>query len=172
MVDVTKTFVGVRALTDASIACAPGEVHALVGENGAGKSTLIKVAAGALRPDRGSVVIDGRPVTFREYHEWANRIGAMLMDLGMFEAAAGDKMSIARFEEAMTIFPAPLARSIPDSDSPAEERWITIGTNRDGKALLVVHTHGELDVDTTFIRIISVRKPNRREKRQYEQDAP
>jgi ribose transport system ATP-binding protein len=63
---ISKEFVGVRALTDASLTCQPGEVHALVGENGAGKSTLIKVAAGALRPDSGSVKIAGQdlhPVT-------------------------------------------------------------------------------------------------------------
>ena len=49
-----------RALTDASLVCRAGEVHALVGENGAGKSTLIKVACGALRADSGSVFIDGQ----------------------------------------------------------------------------------------------------------------
>ena len=57
---VSKSFPGVRALTDASLVCRAGEVHALVGENGAGKSTLIKVACGALRADEGRVFIDGR----------------------------------------------------------------------------------------------------------------
>ena len=57
---VSRSFPGVRALTDASLVCRAGEVHALVGENGAGKSTLIKVACGALRADSGSVFIDGQ----------------------------------------------------------------------------------------------------------------
>jgi ribose transport system ATP-binding protein len=57
---VSKSFVGVRALTDASLACRAGEVHVLVGENGAGKSTLIKIASGTLRADHGTVRIDGR----------------------------------------------------------------------------------------------------------------
>ncbi len=54
---VSKAFVGVKALSDVSFACRPGEIHALVGENGAGKSTLIKVASGALSPDSGTVWI-------------------------------------------------------------------------------------------------------------------
>src|SRR5205085_1719106 len=38
-----------------------GEVHALIGENGAGKSTLMNARAGAVRPDRGAMQVDGRP---------------------------------------------------------------------------------------------------------------
>jgi simple sugar transport system ATP-binding protein len=42
----------------------PGEVHSLMGENGAGKSTLIKALTGALRPDEGTIFIEGRAVRF------------------------------------------------------------------------------------------------------------
>ncbi|HAN72094.1 MAG TPA: ABC transporter [Actinobacteria bacterium] len=56
---VSKSFPGVRALSDVSLEVRRGEVHALVGENGAGKSTLMAVASGALTPDTGSVVICG-----------------------------------------------------------------------------------------------------------------
>ena len=65
VVEVTglhKSFGGVRALTDASLAATIGEVHALVGENGAGKSTVIKVLGGRLHPDSGSVRIKGGDV--------------------------------------------------------------------------------------------------------------
>ncbi|MEU4453072.1 ATP-binding cassette domain-containing protein [Nocardioides sp. NPDC023903] len=60
---VTKTFPGVRALSEVDFDCAPGEVHALVGENGSGKSTLIKVASGVLTPDSGTVTIGGQRFT-------------------------------------------------------------------------------------------------------------
>ena len=57
-----KSFAGARALGGASLAVRAGEVHALMGENGAGKSTLIKVLAGVVKPDAGTVAIDGTPV--------------------------------------------------------------------------------------------------------------
>jgi len=55
-----KSFTGVHALKDISLALERGECLALVGENGAGKSTLIKILGGAHGADRGRVVIDGR----------------------------------------------------------------------------------------------------------------
>jgi ABC-type sugar transport system ATPase subunit len=58
---VSKTYPGVQALNDVSFAIQRGHVHALVGENGAGKSTLIKILAGAIRRDSGSIILDGRP---------------------------------------------------------------------------------------------------------------
>jgi len=64
MVQITKSFPGVRALDDVTFACAKGEVHALCGENGAGKSTLIKILGGANQPDAGRILLDGREVSF------------------------------------------------------------------------------------------------------------
>ena len=59
---VTKGFFGNPVLKGISIALEPGRVHALLGENGAGKSTLINLLSGALQPDGGEIVIDGKPV--------------------------------------------------------------------------------------------------------------
>ena len=56
---ISKLYPGVRALDDVSISFRPGEVHAVMGENGAGKSTLIKIIAGAIRPDAGTILMDG-----------------------------------------------------------------------------------------------------------------
>ncbi|MFG2957450.1 sugar ABC transporter ATP-binding protein [Streptomyces sp. NPDC048291] len=61
---LSKTFPGVRALSDVDFTARAGHVHALVGENGAGKSTLIKVLTGVYRPDHGEVRYDGEPVRF------------------------------------------------------------------------------------------------------------
>src|SRR3954454_23202470 len=59
---VSKSYPGVKALTDVNFDCRPGEVHALVGENGSGKSTLIKIASGVLKHDTGEVTIGGQPL--------------------------------------------------------------------------------------------------------------
>ncbi len=57
---VTKTFGGIHALENVSLAIPRGEVHALVGENGAGKSTLIRICGGVLHPDAGRIPLRRR----------------------------------------------------------------------------------------------------------------
>ncbi len=61
---MSKSFVGIRVLTEVDLDLARGEVHAVVGENGAGKSTLMKVVAGVHQPDSGRLEIDGVPHRF------------------------------------------------------------------------------------------------------------
>lgn len=64
MVGISKTFPGVKALSDVSLTVYPGEIHALMGENGAGKSTLMKILSGAYHADPGGEIrIDGKHVT-------------------------------------------------------------------------------------------------------------
>ena len=62
---LTKTFPAVRALSDMSLRVRPGEVHALLGENGAGKSTLMRTMSGVMKPDSGSIALDGRVLTLK-----------------------------------------------------------------------------------------------------------
>jgi ABC-type sugar transport system ATPase subunit len=56
---VAKAFGATEALRACSLTVARGEIHTVVGENGSGKSTLVKILTGVLRPDRGSIVVDG-----------------------------------------------------------------------------------------------------------------
>jgi ABC-type uncharacterized transport system ATPase subunit len=61
---IVKRFPGVIANQDVDITVHRGTVHAIVGENGAGKSTLMKILYGMLKPDGGSIRIEGKDVHF------------------------------------------------------------------------------------------------------------
>ena len=71
---ISKSFPGVCALDDVSLAVNAGEVHMLLGQNGAGKSTLIKVLCGAHSPDAGEFLIDDQPVLIHSAAD-ARRLG-------------------------------------------------------------------------------------------------
>ena len=72
--NITKEFPGVKALDDVTINIERGTIHGLVGENGAGKSTLIKVLAGIYQPNKGEIILDGKPCRFNSPIE-ARRAG-------------------------------------------------------------------------------------------------
>jgi ribose transport system ATP-binding protein len=69
MQKICKAFGGNQVLGDAGFQLENGEVHALMGENGAGKSTLMKILTGVYAKDSGTVLIDGREVTYRNPQE-------------------------------------------------------------------------------------------------------
>lgn len=61
---ISKRFGETQALDKVSFALEGGEIHALLGENGAGKTTLMNVLYGLVRPDGGTLRVEGTPVTF------------------------------------------------------------------------------------------------------------
>ena len=63
--DIDAGYAGARVLRDVNIAVRPSSVLALLGANGAGKTTLLRVAAGLLKPNRGTVAVNGVDVTGR-----------------------------------------------------------------------------------------------------------
>ncbi len=69
---ITMTFPGVKALSDISFDCYPGQIHALMGENGAGKSTLLKILSGNYIPTAGHLQIGGQQMAFANTMEALN----------------------------------------------------------------------------------------------------
>ncbi len=75
------------------------------------------------------------------------------------------------FETAATVLLDPLALTVPDRAHVAsEERWITLGRASNGWLIVVVHTWTDTGPDSARIRIISARRANRGEMKEYQED--
>lgn len=135
---VAKSYDGVRALRGVSFDLAAGEVHALVGENGAGKSTLVKVITGAVVPDAGEILLDGRPVSLPD-PTTARALGiravyqqpALFPDLSVAEnialgLGAGRAFRRVRWRALRERARALLARAGADIDPEAEVRRLSM----------------------------------------------
>jgi ribose transport system ATP-binding protein len=98
MSGISKHFGGVRALEDVHFEAQRGSIHALLGENGAGKSTLIKVLAGVVQPDSGTIELEGQSVEFANPTE-ANDAGiaCIFQELSLLpDLTVADNIGITR----------------------------------------------------------------------------
>jgi ribose transport system ATP-binding protein len=87
--ELSKTFLGQKALDRVSFELAAGEVHGLIGQNGSGKSTLIKCLAGYHEPDPGgSIVLEGRELALPYSSSEATALGMVFVhqDLGLIRS--------------------------------------------------------------------------------------
>ena len=121
---VTKTFPGVKALSDIKLELFPGQVTALVGENGAGKSTVVKILTGIYQPNSGSIRLNGIPTTFRTPQSASDSgITAIHQETVLF-----DELSVA---ENIFLGHAPRGRfgliDWPEMESRAAEILMSIG---------------------------------------------
>ena len=84
--DVYKHFGGLVAVNHVNMEIYPGEVVGLLGDNGAGKSTLIKLLSGVYHPDGGSLMLDGKEITFASPLDARRRgIETIYQDLALCE---------------------------------------------------------------------------------------
>jgi len=87
------------------------------------------------------------------------------------KAKANLKKHGIAFEQASTLFIDPRMISVFDSEhSEHEDRWATIGIDKNGIVLVVVHTFQQLDANSCRIRMISARKAIKKEIKQYREE--
>ena len=78
---LSKSYAGVQALKAVSLEVRRNEVVGLIGENGAGKSTLMRILSGTVRPDAGTLTLDGGPLRLRSARDAAaNGIGMVFQE--------------------------------------------------------------------------------------------
>ena len=80
MKGIDKSFPGVHALDHVDLEVRKGEVLALMGENGAGKSTLFNAICGNFLLDEGSVILDGKNISYLPEHQRSASIGRLFQD--------------------------------------------------------------------------------------------
>src|ERR1700740_3197396 len=87
MTRMTKQYPGCLANDHVSLTVERNEIHALLGENGAGKSTLVKIIYGVIKPDRGDIRFQGRPIVVQNpAHARRLGIGMVFQHFSLFEA--------------------------------------------------------------------------------------
>lgn len=89
--NLTKSFLGVKAVQGVSLEFSAGSIHALMGENGAGKSTIGKMLAGLIAPDSGEILFEGKQIAFRSPRD-AQKAGVHILHQ---ELAAFPNLTVA-----------------------------------------------------------------------------
>ncbi len=107
--NVTKRYIGVTAVKDATLRLEDGRLAALLGPNGSGKTTLMKMIAGLTKPDGGSILFDGVPCGVESkkhvcYMPTENYFYSYMTvrDVGRYFADFFEDFSIPRFEEMLS----------------------------------------------------------------------
>ncbi len=94
---VAAGYRGREVLADLSLTCAAGELLGVLGANGCGKTTLVRVAAGLVRPTRGSVAIGGDDARRLDRRELARRVALLAQDGGpLFPISALEAVLLGR----------------------------------------------------------------------------
>src|SRR5499426_3138842 len=126
---LSRNFGGRGAVRDVSISLQQGELHAVIGPNGAGKTTLVNLLAGALRPNAGRIVLEGRDVAGAPAWRMA-RLGVgrsfqrtnILANLSVLENVRLAVQAVSRVHN-----PLRHADSRPDLSARAEATLLRVG---------------------------------------------
>lgn len=88
---ISKAFDARQVLTDVSLCVPEGATCALIGSSGSGKTTLLRITLRLIEPDRGAVKLAGRPLAHFGPEAWADRIGYVPQDGGLFPHLTGQQ---------------------------------------------------------------------------------
>jgi ABC-type sugar transport system ATPase subunit len=133
--NIVKSFGGVNAVEDVSIAVPPGEIHGLVGENGAGKSTLMRVLAGIITPDHGTVVVGGEQ-----------------LESGSARSALEAGISLVH-QELSLVPEMTVAENITLGSTPTKAGFIKTGEQKRIAAEALEEIHVSVDLDEPIARL-------------------
>ena len=117
--DVSISFAGVKALEGVDFSCHAATTHGILGENGAGKSTLIKIISGVLKPDYGTIALNGKTVSVSGPAEAADAgIVCMFQELSLIpDLSVADNISLQR---------PPRRLGLIDTGGCAKPAWMDI----------------------------------------------
>ena len=159
--DIAKAYGPVVAVAGVSLVIGPGELIALVGRSGSGKSTLLKTVNRLVRPDSGTVRMQGRDVADIPLHELRRRTGYVFQGIGLFPhmdvarnigisgRLSGEPVSperIAELLELVELDPA-MATRMPDAISGGQRQRVGVARALAGEPglLLMDEPFGALD---------------------------
>jgi ABC-type sugar transport system ATPase subunit len=153
---ISKSFFGVRALSEVSLSLSEGKTLGLIGENGAGKSTLMNVLGGVIAPDEGTIKLFGE-----DYHPScpadATRAGIAFIhqELNLFgNLSIADNLFIDSFPQ---IHMSPLIDK-RSTLSQAEELLLSVDLHIPPKTPIELLTPGEK-------QLVEIAKAMRRDSR-------
>jgi branched-chain amino acid transport system ATP-binding protein len=151
---LTKRFAGVAALDEIDLTVRAGELVGVIGPNGSGKTTLFNCIAGAVRPDRGRIALDGREITGRPPHVAARRgVGRTFQAARVFPRLTAREHLLAALQEfqadgfAARLFRLPAAaRAEADADRRARALldWVGLAETADRPATLLSYGQRKL----------------------------
>jgi osmoprotectant transport system ATP-binding protein len=87
---ISKSFGGRNVLEDVSLTIPAGATHALIGSSGSGKTTLLRITLRLIELDQGWVKINDQPLSSFGPEAWADQIGSVPQDGGLFPHLTGE----------------------------------------------------------------------------------
>ncbi len=138
---ISKSFGAIQALDRVDIEISRGRIHGIIGPNGSGKTTLFNCVTGLLRPDAGSVSLDGDEITRQKPEAIANKgirrtfqAGKLVPGMTVLEnvmSGASDTVSSAALD---AVFRLPFVKSRREAEIETRARQILVLTGMEGSA--------------------------------------